>query len=404
IDSDTPKEALTRKMEDGSEFKLVFSDEFNKDGRTFRPGDDKVWEAVDLYYWQTGDMEYYHPDQVTTKDGSMQILVEKKRHGNQEYMSGMVQTWNKFCFRGGYIEVRVSLPGVATVPALWPAVWTMGNLGRAGYGASTDGLWPYSYNSCDRGVLRNQGINSPYSKIHGQRLNACLCSDQDTPSAGIGRGAPEIDIIEGAGADGGNDGGGTVSQSHQFAPFDVDYKVRSEYFVVHNATSTYKNTYTGAELQQMVSAKTKLTPNVYEGQGFQTYGFDYVPGPEGNVKWYVGDKKRASLDARAVGPNAGNGVAQRPISEEPMYIVMNVGMSAGFGEVRADAVKFPATMSIDYVRIYQDPKKVDVTCDPKDRPTQQYIKDHKELYTNAGLRLFNETNYPLPEFSLEPKC
>jgi len=30
---------------------LVFSDEFNTDGRSFYPGDDPYWEAVDLHYW-----------------------------------------------------------------------------------------------------------------------------------------------------------------------------------------------------------------------------------------------------------------------------------------------------------------------------------------------------------------
>ena len=30
---------------------LVFSDEFNTDGRTFYPGDDPYWEAADLHYW-----------------------------------------------------------------------------------------------------------------------------------------------------------------------------------------------------------------------------------------------------------------------------------------------------------------------------------------------------------------
>jgi hypothetical protein len=52
----------------------------------------------------------------------------------------MIQSWNKFCFTGGYIEVSVSLPGVNDVVGLWPAVWTMGNLGRAGYGASLEGM------------------------------------------------------------------------------------------------------------------------------------------------------------------------------------------------------------------------------------------------------------------------
>jgi hypothetical protein len=34
--------------------KLVFSDEFNTDGRTFYPGDDPFWEAEDLHYWAVG--------------------------------------------------------------------------------------------------------------------------------------------------------------------------------------------------------------------------------------------------------------------------------------------------------------------------------------------------------------
>jgi hypothetical protein len=51
IDVDTPKSVLTRTGSDGNQYDLVFSDEFNTDGRTFYPGDDPYWEAVDLYYW-----------------------------------------------------------------------------------------------------------------------------------------------------------------------------------------------------------------------------------------------------------------------------------------------------------------------------------------------------------------
>ena len=51
IDPDTPQEARTRTGHDGFKYELVFSDEFNKDGRTFYPGDDPHWEAVDLHYW-----------------------------------------------------------------------------------------------------------------------------------------------------------------------------------------------------------------------------------------------------------------------------------------------------------------------------------------------------------------
>jgi beta-glucanase (GH16 family) len=69
----------------------------------------------------------------------------------------MLQSWNKVCFTGGYIEVAVTLPGNGS-HGFWPAVWTLGNLGRvkartrfgpslmgrtgrAGYPSSTDGIW-----------------------------------------------------------------------------------------------------------------------------------------------------------------------------------------------------------------------------------------------------------------------
>jgi hypothetical protein len=51
IDYDTPQEAYSRVGTDGQRYELVFSDEFNVDGRTFYPGDDPYWEAVDLHYW-----------------------------------------------------------------------------------------------------------------------------------------------------------------------------------------------------------------------------------------------------------------------------------------------------------------------------------------------------------------
>lgn len=53
IDEDTPQEAYTRTSWNGgsTEMQLVFSDEFNTDGRSFYPGDDPYWEAVDLRYW-----------------------------------------------------------------------------------------------------------------------------------------------------------------------------------------------------------------------------------------------------------------------------------------------------------------------------------------------------------------
>jgi beta-glucan synthesis-associated protein KRE6 len=52
IDPDTPASAYTQpSFTDDSTLQLVFSDEFNKEGRSFYPGDDPYWEASDLHYW-----------------------------------------------------------------------------------------------------------------------------------------------------------------------------------------------------------------------------------------------------------------------------------------------------------------------------------------------------------------
>lgn len=68
-------------------------------------------------------MEWLDPSSVTTADGSLVITLSQKQTHNLQYQSGMIQTWNKFCFTGGYIEVNVSLPGLADVSGLWPAIW-----------------------------------------------------------------------------------------------------------------------------------------------------------------------------------------------------------------------------------------------------------------------------------------
>lgn len=96
------------------------------------------------------DFEWYDPSAVTTKDGNLLITMTQEPIHDLNFKSGMVQSWNKLCFnKNMYVEVSVSLPGVSSVGGFWPGVWLMGNLGRPGYGASTDGeldhkggVWP----------------------------------------------------------------------------------------------------------------------------------------------------------------------------------------------------------------------------------------------------------------------
>jgi beta-glucanase (GH16 family) len=136
--------------------------------RTFYPGDDPYWTGVDLHYWGTGyvlfvsqanhsDFEWYNPSAITTANGNLVITMTQEPINDLNFKSGMLQSWNQICFQySAYIEVSVSLPGTPEIGGFWPGVWTMGNLGRPGYGATTEGMWPYSYDTCDVGTLANQ--------------------------------------------------------------------------------------------------------------------------------------------------------------------------------------------------------------------------------------------------------
>lgn len=167
----------------------------------------------------------------------------------------MLQSWNKLCFTGGRMEVRLWLPGrgIQGDPdstGFWPGIWTLGNLARAGYGGSSFGTWPYTYDTCDEAIKQNYTV----SLAPGQRINRCVADPGPGlhPHQGRGAfpasklrplpheaftqgsaalsdmlpplvcaGAPEIDVLEA--------GIGTASQSYQLAPFSRDWDLDMEH-------------------------------------------------------------------------------------------------------------------------------------------------------------------------------
>jgi beta-glucanase (GH16 family) len=109
-------------------------------------------------------------------------------------------------------------------------------------------MWPYSYEACDLGTLKNQTLpngtpsaalgrfgdwafNYDLSWLPGQRLSSCTCPGEDHPGPQIGKGkwkarsAPEIDIFEAQVTEEPKESPllGSVSQSCQFAPFNSFY-------------------------------------------------------------------------------------------------------------------------------------------------------------------------------------
>ncbi|KAG8956785.1 hypothetical protein FRC04_000263 [Tulasnella sp. 424] len=433
IDKDTPQSAYTKSsfQADGTDLQLVFSDEFNVDGRTFYPGDDPYWEAEDMHYWATNNLEWYDPAAVTTQGGNLVITLSKQEEHGLNYQGGLLSSWNKFCFTGGLIEISAILPGASNIEGLWPAVWAMGNLGRMGYGASLEGMWPYTYNSCDVGTLPNQTFpngtpventvdNDPanlgaLSYLPGQRLSACTCAGEDHPGpknadgSFVGRGVPEIDILE-ATIDHVTKIG-KVSQSAQWAPFNLKYEPNEtpETMVIHEPDIAEINSYIGGAFQQTTSALVQTNNScAYEASGqnacYSQYGFEYKPGNDGYITWISDGKASWTVNADAMTADAVSGASQRPVSQEPMYIIANLGMSFNFGPIDFAQLQFPARFYIDYVRVYQPKDQINVGCSPDAFPTEKYIQEHIEAYTNANLTTWEQYGGVIPKNKLIDSC
>ncbi|KAJ7663697.1 glycoside hydrolase family 16 protein [Mycena polygramma] len=380
IDLDTPERVYNiHGYHDPSEtLQLVFSDEFEMDGRSFYEGDDPYWEAVDLHYWQTDNLEWYDPAAITTRNGALGINLTKvddpSTNHNLSYMGGMISSWNKFCFTGGLIVTNVMLPGINNVFGLWPAVWTMGNLGRAGYSATLDGMWPYVYDACDVGTTPNQTLNGgppaaldsgstenggtgELSYLPGQRLSRCTCMGESHPGpihadgTYVGRTAPEIDIFE---AQIGGPGGahvGMVSQSAQWAPFNAGYiwDNSSDNLVIADTTLSQQNSYNGGLFQQatfVVSATSTFSFSFLSS--LHTFFYSLAQ----YITWITDNKVAWTLNSPGLGADSLTGISARPITDEPLYILANLGISHAFGYIDFDHLVFPATMRIDWVRVY----------------------------------------------------
>ncbi|CAA7269992.1 unnamed protein product [Cyclocybe aegerita] len=423
IDRDTPKDAYTYKSTmDDEELVLVFSDEFNTDGRTFYPGDDPFWEAVDLHYWGTSNLEWYDPSQATTKDGNLVFRLDRFEdtsiNHDMTYRSGMIQSWNKFCFTGGLIVASVQLPGSNDIR------WVFENpYGRAGYGATLEGTWPYTYEACDVGTLPNQTYpgerrpiaalengdgkaNGELSYLPGQRLSACTCPGESHPGPirkngeYVGRSAPEIDMFEATVTH----GVGHVSLSAQFAPFNARYAYvyNNDTTKFHDPERTLKNT--AGRYQQAVSGLGYTNPNCYQYPGtcFALYGFEYKPGFDDAYVTWINEVTAWTIYASAFVDDPLVEISSRPIPREPMYIIANLGISEDFSVIDTANLQIPGIMLVDYIRVYQRQGEINIGCDPKDFPTAKYIETYKGAYTNPNITIWSDFGQPWPKNRLMP--
>jgi beta-glucanase (GH16 family) len=287
------------------------------------------------------------------------------------------------------------------------------------------GMWPYSYNECDSGILKNQtapgrtGYDSivstkKYSRnglnwLSGMRTPSCTCSDDEHPgpNKNVGRSAPELDILE-AQIKGSNQG--EASQSLQVAPFDLAYDWDQSAAEIYDNDTSIFNPYTGGVYQEALSVLSPIPDDAYANSGsqFTTFGVEYFPDfngdGTGSITWYVGGTAMWTVTGASVPPRPEIDIGQRLIPVEPMSIIMNLGISRGFqSDLDFESLIFPAVMKVDYIRVYQNDANAQdlVSCDPADYPTSAYINKYMEVYTNN-----NHTVWPndVPANALTTGC
>lgn len=408
IDVDTPTEKYTTKsFVDGSTYNLVMSDEFNVPGRTFEDGDDPIWTGLDKSDDDSnaaggGSLHFYNSSTITTtEDGMLRIDANLgDTHWNhydprkkefkpikKYFKSGMMQSWNKFCFTGGIVEFDIILPGDPHIGGLWPAVWILGNLGRATYEASTNNIWPWSYDVCDRDLQQ------------AQTISACNEQNHFGLNKRQGRGATEIDILEvmaGAPEVLVNTvppiKNPYIDLTLQVAPGIPFNRPTSGYQPIRRSKMTKSGHlesigqvwYEGLELY----GNTSLNPYFYgtylgktkpeepvtrtEKQAFQadaigamhqitpahfkklhSFRVEWQPGPKGRIDWFVkAHKKNSTMDNSTEGDGKGqewvkaltikdesiNGMMNSQIPNEPSCLIMNIAISSSWGF----PYKFPA--------------------------------------------------------------
>jgi beta-glucanase (GH16 family) len=439
VDPDTKQAHLTTQPlanEDNRAYELVFSDEFEQAGRKFADGSDPRWTAINKNDYTNEALHFYSHDNAHTSNGVLNITtVEKENvykafneHTKQFYadkkyvQSGMLQSWNKFCFVGGIVEFSAKLPGDPHKGGLWPALWMLGNLARATYVGSSDYVWPFSYNQCNPKTRQSQEIN------------ACSLVNHYGLAPKSGRGSPEIDILEAMQGEPGDLPNTFIQRPYQSTSLqvspgieidrpilgkrpheghwypDLEYSSQNKSDLnpfFYGVTLVHKpNSYTYQS--DALSANLQLKATHYSKQ--HVYRVEWEPpaedGTGGYIKWFTDGELIYGIHGKSLD------IMKTEIPSEPMYLLMNTAVSSHWGFPQpcpegcsckcfecgnpecACAIpsgycdNFPASFEIDYVRVYQaiNESKHILGCSPEARPTATFIEGHAKRYMTEGQR------------------
>lgn len=133
-----PRGSLKKLDTSSTEYKLVWSDEFNKDGQP----DPRNW-TYEIGFVRNRELQWYQPENARCENGLLIIEARRERKQNpgykpnsenwrenrkySEYTSASLTTKGLHNWMYGRFEMRGRID---TRAGLWPAFWTLGTKGR----------------------------------------------------------------------------------------------------------------------------------------------------------------------------------------------------------------------------------------------------------------------------------
>lgn len=121
---------------------VIFSDDFNGNSLS-----GAKWNYEDVGSPRNGETEWYTPGNVHVKGGHLTLVTTNQAYHGQPYNSAAVDTYEKFAFTYGKIEIRAKLPTMGR--GIWPALWMAGtecdplaSAGGGSNGQNVQGPWP----------------------------------------------------------------------------------------------------------------------------------------------------------------------------------------------------------------------------------------------------------------------
>lgn len=134
--------ALLASSAPATEYRLVWSDEFDRDG----PPDPANWRYEEGFV-RNQELQWYQPENAVCRDGLLIIEGRREKKPNPryeegsrswrqnrefiEYTSACLITRGKHAWQFGRFEIRAR---IVAEEGLWPAIWFLG----------VDGRWPYN--------------------------------------------------------------------------------------------------------------------------------------------------------------------------------------------------------------------------------------------------------------------